>query len=95
MNKVTAHSNIINILNIDTGWTLTVNMQWLQNAIDRDDIIRIISDPNHPRTIWVNGIPPGQPGHNGEKTITGKEIDYLIDRDYIYDPSIPGYRTLD
>jgi len=83
----------INILNLDVGWTLTVNMQWLQNAMDRGDIIRIISDPNHPRTIWENGIDVGQPGHNGIKTITGKEIDYLIDRDYFYDPSIPGYRN--
>lgn len=83
----------INILHIETGWSLSVNMQWLQNAMNRGDIIRIISDPYHPRTIWENGIPPGQSGHNGVKTVTGKEIDYLINGGYFYDPSIPGYRN--
>lgn len=85
----------INILNIPGDeWSLTVNMQWLQNAIDRNDVIRIISDPLENCTIWKNGIPPGMPGYNGRKTVVAKEIDYLVARGYVYDPYLPGYVKL-
>lgn len=86
------NSGGINILNIPSAeWTIAKNMQWLQNAIDRNDIIRIISDPFDDRTIWRNGIPPGVPGHNGLKTVTGLEIDYLLERGYFFDPSLSAF----
>lgn len=68
----------INVLNLPLGqWTWQKNKDWLKNAANRGDAIRLISDLNHPRTIWKNGIGPGKPGHNGKKTITGQEIDFL------------------
>ena len=83
----------INLLSVD-NWSWDLNRDWLyEAAIIRGDIIRIISDPNDPRTIWENGIPPGEPGHNPlGKTITGLEIEFLESYGFIYDPSIPGYR---
>jgi hypothetical protein len=77
----------------DQRWTRKLNREWLQAAIDRGDIIRITSDPDHPRTHWGNGIPPGQPGHNPlDRTVTSEEIDQLKSNGYEYDPSIPGYK---
>jgi hypothetical protein len=82
----------INLLNIQ-NYTWARNQSWLRNAAERGDIIRIISDPADPRTIWRNGIPEGQPGHNGFKTITGKEIDLLRDEfGYVFDPSTNSYK---
>ena len=61
------------------------NRDWLQDAVSRNDIIRIISDPSEPRTLW-------RP--NGDATITQLEINHLEGQSvkYIYDSSIPGYR---
>jgi hypothetical protein len=86
----------LNLLNLpDNQWTWDKNRDWLQDAVDRGDIIRIISDPSNPRTIWKNGISPGQEGYNGVKTNTGREIEHLQGQSvkYIYDANIPGYRS--
>ncbi|MCB9278499.1 MAG: hypothetical protein H6562_06270 [Lewinellaceae bacterium] len=67
----------LNLLNAP-NWSWDLNRDWLyEAAIVRGDIIRIISDPDIPSTIWDNGIQPGLPGHNGIKTVTGLEIDFL------------------
>lgn len=77
----------INILNLPAGqWTWSKNRDWIINAANRGDVIRIISDPSNPRTIWKNGIPPGESGHNGVKTVTGREIEVLENElGYVFD----------
>lgn len=50
---------------------------YLEFASGRGDMLRLLSDPNNPTTIWSNGIPPGQSGHISAKTRTGEDIEYL------------------
>lgn len=81
----------LNLLSVP-NWSWDLNRDWLyEAAMVRGDVIRIISDPFDPKTIWDNGIPPGLPGHNGIKTITGLEIEFLAGYGFVYDPEIPGY----
>lgn len=83
--------NVLDVPNDIYSWDL--NRDWLyEAAVVRGDIIRIISDPTDPRTFWKNGIPPGQPGHNGVKTTTKREVEFLEGYGYVYDASIPGCR---
>ena len=83
--------NVLDVPNDIYSWDL--NRDWLyEAAVVRGDVIRISSDPLDPRTFWKNGIPPGQPGHNGVKTTTKREVEFLEGYGYIYDASIPGYR---
>ena len=87
------------ILNLPPGqYTEQKNWDWLIHAANRGDNIRLVSDPANPATIWKNGIPPGQSGHNGLKTVTGKEIDILENHilenqlGYVFDPVTSTYK---
>jgi hypothetical protein len=74
------------------NWTWSQSRSWLIESANRGDLIRLISDPTEPRTIWKNGIPPGQPGHNGIKTVTGREIEVLENElGYVWNPEIAAY----
>jgi len=65
---------------------------YLEYATGRNDMIRLLSDPSNPVTIWSNGIPPGQSGHISVKTRTGDDIEYLAGTlNYSLDPSSATY----
>ncbi len=68
-----------NILD-DTEWTLEKNLEWLNEAISRNDIIRVVSDPRNNNHIWVDGIV------NGRRTPFGEEVKLLIENGYKFDP---------
>jgi hypothetical protein len=74
-----ANPNGINILNID-DWTWAKNEAWVIQSANRGDIIRFISDPRNPTNIFKNGV-------NGERTVTGLEIQTLESLGYIWDAS--------
>ncbi|GAB4160281.1 MAG: hypothetical protein Tsb0033_15980 [Winogradskyella sp.] len=73
MKKIIGDSGVItgknkggfNVLNID-NWTIDKNMKWLQDSIDRGDIIRFVSDPSEARA----------------GSVFAQEIDYLISNGY-------------
>ena len=68
----------INLLN-DPNWTWEINKQWLTNAANRKDVIRVLSDPNNVNNIWFDGIV------NGKRTTFGKEVKLLEDLGYHFD----------
>jgi len=71
----------VNILN-DPNWTWQINSQWLTNAANRGDVIRVVSDPTNVNHIWVDGIV------NGIRTTFGREVELLEDvLGYTYNPS--------
>src|SRR5690606_14273698 len=41
----------VNILD-DPGWTWDINEKWLREAVARNDIIRVISDPREAENLW-------------------------------------------
>ena len=71
--------NGIALLNLD-DWTWLKNKKWIIESDQRADIIRFISDPTDPINIYKNGV-------NGEKTVTGLEIDVLENLGYVWDES--------
>lgn len=70
----------INLLN-NPNWTWEINRQWIIDAINRGDIIRVVSNPNHIDNIWIDGIV------NGIKTPYGREIELLEASGYRFDSS--------
>lgn len=70
----------INMLNVPKDvydWPL--NKQWLKDALDRGDIIRVVSDPRKVMNQWVNGIV------RGKQTPFGQEIEVLEGLGYRFD----------
>lgn len=79
----------LNILNIPVGFSWEQNRIWLTEAVQRGDVIRIISDPTDNFTKWKNGI---DTGNWDDLTYTGKEIFELENvLNYHFDPSISAY----
>jgi len=74
-----ANPNGINILNIQ-DWTWPKNETWVIESANRGDIIRFISDPTSPSNIFKNGI-------NGERTVTGLEIQTLETLGFVWNPN--------
>lgn len=65
----------LNLLN-DPAWTLPKNIAWLDDAISRNDIIRVISDPTN-----INNI-----GSPGSLTTFGEEVNHLLQAGYTFNP---------
>ena len=64
------------------------NKPWLDEAVARGDKLRFVSDPNDPKAIYA-WDPNGQPRmHNGvqQKSIFGREVDYLKSKGYSFEP---------
>lgn len=71
----------VNILN-DPNWNWQINSEWLTNAANRGDVIRVVSDPTNINHIWVDGVV------NGTRTTFGREVELLEDvLGYTYNPS--------
>lgn len=70
----------INLLN-DPEWTWDINKQWLIDAVNRVDVIRVMSDPTNMNNIWIDGI------IGGTRTTYRKEIRLLEDLGYKFNPS--------
>lgn len=68
----------INILD-DPNWNMLVNEKWLREAVERGDIIRVVSDPTARVNIWVDGFV------GGTKTPFGREIELLENLGYRFD----------
>ncbi len=83
--KSGANKGGFNILNQpDNYWSLKSNMQWLQRAIDRGDIIRAASDPTDLKNIFKNG-------KDGARTVYGEEVKYLTSKGYSYDKTTSSF----
>ena len=63
-----------NVLDI-ADWSWAKNNAWLQAAVDRGDIIRFISDPMLPSTIFRDGELI-----DGGMTVTGQELGVLLNK---------------
>jgi hypothetical protein len=63
-----------NVLDI-TDWSWAKNNAWLQAAVDRGDIIRFVSDPMLPSTIFRDGKLI-----DGGMTVTGQELGVLLNK---------------
>lgn len=61
-----ANTGGINILNLKS-WARYKNIQWLQAAIKRGDVIRAVSDPRLAKNIWKGGIVGGYYQLSGKK----------------------------
>ena len=67
----------------DPNWDWERNVEWLTEAAERGDVIRVVSDPLKNSNIWVNGVVGGQ------KTIFGQEVQLLEEvLGYTYDATI-------
>ncbi len=53
----------------------TYNAPWLDDAIERGDVIRVVSDPYDPKNLYKNGV-------DGERTMFGREIEYLENKGF-------------
>jgi RHS repeat-associated protein len=60
----------LNVLSIK-NWEWKKNAQWLNEAISRNDIFRVVSDPRKIENIWENGQV------NGTRTTFGREVEML------------------
>lgn len=68
----------INMLNAPVySWPL--NEQWLREALDRGDVIRVVSDPRANVNLWVDGIV------GGKRSPFGQEVDLLEELGYRFD----------
>ncbi len=70
-----------NVLDI-ADWSWAKNNAWLQAAVDRGDIIRFISDPMLPSTIFRDGELI-----DGGMTVTGQELGVLLNKGLAPDKS--------
>ena len=61
----------------DLFWN-TYNKPWLDDAINRGDNIRIVSDPTDPANLFKNGV-------DGERTMFGREIEHLENKGYTFE----------
>lgn len=60
----------------------THNEPWLQQAVNRDDIIKVATEPTYDKLYRIDKV-------TGEKELTGfgREYEYLKNKGYSYDPS--------
>lgn len=67
----------VNMLD-DPKWTWEINKEWLNKAVERGDIIRLVSDPNNAKNIYIfkNGV------QTDELTTFGKEMKFLKEKGY-------------
>lgn len=65
---------------------MRVNSQWIDDAVGRGDVVRVISDPTNPTNIYKNGDPLQG------LSFFGKEIDRLENvHGYIWNASLFQY----
>lgn len=82
--RVGQNTGGFNLLNIK-NWSWEKNAQWLAEAIERNDIFRVVSDPRDMKNIWKDGI------INGERTTFGQEVEMLETANYKYNPKTSQY----
>lgn len=69
----------INILD-SPNWSWPINESWINEAIIRGDVIRVVSDPNNMNQIWINGVV------GGTRTTFGREVKLLLDAGFVFNP---------
>jgi hypothetical protein len=70
----------VNMLD-EPNWTWDKNEEWLTAAANRNDVIRVVTDPTNNANIWVNGTV------GGTRTTFGREVELLENLGYTYNSS--------
>jgi RHS repeat-associated protein len=77
----------LNLLSLSRHeWSEAVNAKWLQEAIHRNDVFRVVSDPTKIENIWVDGVV------GGKRTSFGTEVKTLEDAGYKYNAKAAEYK---